>query len=70
MTGAKTEAVKVVRDRAELAARILAKWGPERVREAEARLCSVCRRGPGNCSLVPITTAGEDCSYYDRTRSR
>lgn len=52
-----------------LRAFIVATYGEERVREAEARLCRTCRFAESqicapNPSLLPLTTEGKDCPYY------
>lgn len=46
---------------------ILAKWGPEKIKELRQRLCKVCvfRELAGRpCTLLPITLEGQDCPYY------
>ncbi len=44
----------------------------KRVNLLKTRLCSACARKEGSipqerqCSLLPVTTSGDDCPYYDK----
>lgn len=43
---------------------------PEKLAENKERLCSTCKgvptsAKPPNCELLPVTTDGENCPYYD-----
>ena len=50
--------------------KIILALGPQRIADAERRLCAVCRFGAVElvCGvdplLLPLTSAGEDCPYY------
>ena len=45
---------------------IITKFGQKAIDKAKARLCSHCRfRASNACkTLLPLTTAGEDCPYF------
>jgi hypothetical protein len=46
---------------------VAARLGPDRLKEARARLCArCCHVGQGAClyPILPLTSDGEDCPYY------
>lgn len=53
--------------RVHLQDQILARWGPEKIEAARARLCACCLfqcLSGRPCQLLPITLEGADCSFY------
>ena len=50
-------------DRQKTQSAIIKKYGMTKVDEEKKRLCAICVMG-GFCILIPITTTGEDCPYF------
>ena len=45
---------------------ILEKYGVKSIKEARERLCSCCVERANKCHLLPITTNGSDCPYFQK----
>ncbi len=55
---------------------ILESFGDDRLKDAVTRLCQFCKRNNHvfnssnwhdvNCHIIPLTTKGEDCPYFER----
>ena len=44
---------------------IISHYPPELINEKKEELCKRCGRHNFDCRLLPITTQGEDCPYFE-----